>query len=707
MLNKDADNSQTERAELFFNRELSWLQFNVRVLEEAADMRHPLLERLKFIIIFGSNLDEFFMIRIAALKEQTETDVVEAAADGMSPSRQLAEIRRQLLPAIDRQTELLISDVLPKLRDRGVIIDNYDALAQVEKEMMRKYFVEDVLPLLTPLALDTAHPFPRLPNRSLNIAFVLRDTSHEQPRKIAVMQVPSALHRFVRLKSATGEYRFVLLEQIIQNHAKILFAGYEVETSHIFRVTRDADIEIAEDEADDLITEMAEQVRQRRWGYAAVRLEVEANMPSYIPQLLAHSLELDANDVYVINRPLNLNDFMDLMKLDERELKYPPFNSRKIPEFSGSSAGVFDALRKRDIMTHHPFDSFSNSVVKFLQAAADDPHVLAVKITLYRAGGSSPVVETLKRAAENGKQVTAFVELKARFDEENNIIWARELERAGVHVIYGVVGLKTHCKIALIARKERGILRTYSHIGTGNYNLASSRIYTDVGYFTSREEFASDGIHLFNMLTGYSKRKEWKVFAVAPFNLKHRILELIEREAELHNAECPGSITAKMNGLVDAEIISTLYRASQKGVKIRLIVRGICCLRPGIKGLSENIEVRSILGRFLEHSRIFCFGNDGVPEYYLSSADWMPRNFERRVEILIPVRDAKSRTKLADILEIYWRDNVKARCLQADGTYRLLKSDDGEPFEAQRYLLTGVGASQEIREKKNDKGEKI
>ncbi len=700
MPKKETIRLQAERTEFFFNRELSWLQFNVRVLEEAADMRHPLLERLKFIIIFGTNLDEFFMIRIAALKEQIETDVVEAAADGMSPSRQLAEIRRQLLPAIEKQTELLMNDVLPKLRDKGVIIDNYGALAQDEKEIMRKYFVEDVLPLLTPLALDTAHPFPRLLNRSLNIAFVLRDTAREQQRKIAVLQVPSALQRFVRLKNNSGEYRFVLLEQVVQSHSQILFAGYEVEASHIFRVTRDADIEIAEDEADDLITEMAEQVRQRRWGYAAVRLEVEANMPNYIMQLLAHSLELDANDVYVIARPLNLDDFMDLMKLDERELKYPPFNSRKIPELLGDSAGVFDAIRKHDIMTHHPFDSFSNSVVKFLQAAADDPHVIAVKITLYRAGGSSPVVETLKRAAENGKQVTAFVELKARFDEENNIIWARELEHAGAHVVYGVVGLKTHCKIALVARKERGILRTYSHIGTGNYNLASSRVYTDIGYFTAREEFATDGIHLFNMLTCYSKHEEWKVFAVAPLNLKRRILDMIEREADIGNAECPGSITAKMNGLVDADIIVALYRASQKGVRIRLIVRGICCLRPGIAGLSENIEVRSILGRFLEHSRIFCFGNGCAPEYYLSSADWMPRNFERRVEILAPVRDAKSKAKLADILEIYWRDNVKARRLQPDGTYSFPETDESEPFEAQRCLLTGAGIPADMRTKK-------
>lgn len=695
-----------EKTELYFNREMSWIQFNKRVLEEAANTQHPLLERLKFLVIFGSNLDEFFMIRLAALKEQIETGVVEPSADGVSPRRQFAEIRRQLLPLLERQAELLMNDVLPKLREKGVVIDNFESLSGEEKQRMQEYFYEDALPVLTPLALDTTHPFPRLLNRSLNIAFVLRDeTSKERPRKIAVLQVPSVLRRFVQIKRS-DDYRFVLLEQIIQHQAQILFPGLEVEDSFTFRVTRDADIEIAEDEAGDLITEMAEQIRQRRWGYDAVRLEVEADMPNYLVHLLMNSLELETGDVYVVDRPLNLPDFLALMKLDERELKDPPFNSRKLPEFLGDYGEVFDAIRKHDLMVHHPFDSFTNSVVKFLQAAADDPQVLAVKITLYRAGGSSPVVDALKRAAENGKQVTAFVELKARFDEENNILWARELEREGVHVVYGILGLKTHCKIALVVRKERNRLRTYVHLGTGNYNLSSSRMYTDVGYFTAREEFANDGIHLFNMLTGYSHHREWEMFAVSPQNLKQKILELIAREVKEHSPEKPGVIYAKMNGLVDSDVINALYKASQKGVGIRLLVRGICCLRPGVAGLSENIEVRSILGRFLEHSRIFYFGNGGNPEYYMSSADWMPRNFERRVEVLFPVPDTKIKTRLHHLLTVYWRDNLKARVLQPDGSYQFLQSAGEEVFDAQRHLLTeNTAAGKKSRGKKQERDE--
>ena len=428
-------------------------------------------------------------------------------------------------------------------------------------------------------------------------------------------------------------------------------------------------------------------------------------MPNYLVQLLMNSLDLEPGDVYVVDRPLNLPDFMELMKLDERELKDPPFNSRKLPEFLGEPAEVFEAIRKHDLMIHHPFDSFTNSIVKFLQAAADDPHVLAVKITLYRAGGSSPVVEALKRAAENGKQVTAFVELKARFDEENNILWARELEQEGVHVVYGILGLKTHCKIAMVVRKERSRLRTYVHLGTGNYNLSSSRIYTDFGYFTAREEFANDGIHLFNMLTGYSHHNGWETFAIAPQNLKQNALKLINREAALHTSECPGFIYAKMNGLVDLDVINALYGASRKGVKIRLLVRGICCLRPGVAGLSDNIEVRSILGRFLEHSRIFCFGNSGNPEYYLSSADWMPRNFERRVEVMFPVADAKIKAKLQAILAVYWRDNAKARRLLPDGSYQFLQAGGEEPFEAQRQFLADIAAPKRQRAKRQEREE--
>ncbi len=692
-----------DKTEHYINRELSWLEFNNRVLEEAADEKHPLLERLKFLVIFCSNLDEFFMIRIAALKEQIETGVADPSADGMSPRKLLTEIRRKLLPNLERHARILLDDILPKLKSEGVIINNYNSLSANEKNMLRKYFIEDVLPILTPLALDNAHPFPRLINRSLNIAFVLQDEATlENKRKIAVVQLPFVLPRLVPLKNS-DEYHFVLLEQIIQHQAQILFPGYKVEDSFTFRLTRDADIEIAEDEAGDLITEMAEQVRQRRWGYAAVRIEAETTMPKFLLRLLMNSLELESDDIYVSEIPLNLPDFMELMNIDERHLKDIPFTSRILPEFQGNSAEVFDAIRKQDIMVHHPFDSFTNSVVKFLQSAADNPQVLAVKITLYRAGGSSPVVEALKRAAEKGKHVTAFIELKARFDEENNILWARELEREGVHVIYGVAGLKIHCKIALVVRKEQNMLRTYVHISTGNYNQISSRIYTDVGYFTAREEFAKDGIHLFNMLTGYSYHQEWEALAVAPDNLKRRLIEFISREAHNHTAENPGRIIAKMNSLADTDIINALYHASQKGVKIQLLVRGVCCLRPGIIGLSENIEVRSILGRFLEHSRIFCFGNNGSPEYYLSSADWMTRNFERRVEILAPILDSKNKTHISHILKTYWQDNVKSRRLRSDGSYYIPEIKCKKTFEAQQIFLSEIIKNRRNKnEKKND-----
>jgi polyphosphate kinase len=691
------------KSDLFFNRELSWLQFNMRVLEEAEDRSHPIFERLKFIAIFSSNLDEFFMVRVAGIKEQIESELVEVSSDGKTPLEQLADLRTQLLPLVTRQTAILMNDVLPSLERDGVHIHPFAKLSQREKDSLRNTFCEDILPVLTPLALDTGHPFPRLLNRSLNLAFVLRDeTRDKSERKTAVLQLPPVLRRFVPLKRASGNH-FVLLEQIIQAHAEILFPGLTVEDSYPFRVTRDADLEIADDEASDLLTEVAEQVRLRRWGTAAVRLEVEEDTPEYLVNLLMTSLELEPNDVYHNNRPLNLPDFMELIKIDRRELKDIPFNSRQLPEFQGTPDEIFEAIRKHDIMIHHPFDSFTNSVVKFLQAAAEDPKVLAIKITLYRAGSSSPVIEALKRAAEKGKQITAFVELKARFDEENNILWAKQLEQEGVHVVYGILGLKTHTKIAMVVRREKSSVRTYLHLATGNYNLSSSRTYTDIGLFTAREEFGNDAIHLFNSLTGYSHYAKWEEFTVAPGNLKTKIINLIRRETDIHTAEKPGHIIAKMNALVDEDVIRELYRASQKGVKIWLLVRGICCLRPDIESLSETIEVRSILGRFLEHSRIFYFANGGDPEFYLASADWMPRNFERRVELMFPVYDSRACATLEHILAVYWQDNVKSRKLLPDGTYRRLVPNKGEQsFSAQQFFLNEIlsGARRSIAKMK-------
>jgi polyphosphate kinase len=673
----------------FFNRELAWLQFNQRVLCEAEDIHHPLLERLKFLLIFCSNLDEFFMIRVAGLKEQLENNSLEISSDGMTPREQLIEIREQLIPLLVRHENCFQHDVMPALREKDIFIHTFEELHNKEKEFAKHYFENDVLPVLTPLALDTAHPFPRLLNRSLTIVFLLRDEIRPG-RKIAVLQVPPILSRLVQLKRSSGSH-FILIEHIIQEYAYMLFPGYFIEESYSFRVTRDAELEIAEDEASDLISEIAEQVRQRRWGTDAIRLEIEEKAPDSLIQLLMKALDLQLFDVYKTNVPLNPTDLMSLFKLEKPELKDAPFFSKKILEFTNDPDDVFEAIRKRDFLVHHPFDSFTNSVVKFIDAAANDNNVLAIKITLYRAGGSSPVVDALKRAAENGKQVTAFVELRARFDEENNIIWARELERVGVHVVYGILGLKIHTKITLVVRKEGKKIRTYLHLSTGNYNVSSSRIYTDIGYFTVREDFGKDAIALFNLLTGYSHQDEWQRIAVAPEGLKQKVLDLIIRETEKSTQERPGFIFAKMNALVDEEVIQALYKASQHGVKIQLLIRGVCCLIPGIKGLSDNIEVRSILGRFLEHSRIFYFSNGGdEAEIYLASADWMPRNFMRRVEIMFPILDQKSYHLLEHILAVYWQDTVKSWLLNTNGSYTRLQSQEDNAFWAQNHFLQEI-----------------
>jgi polyphosphate kinase len=673
----------------FFNRELAWLQFNQRVLCEAEDIHHPLLERLKFLLIFCSNLDEFFMIRVAGLKEQLENNSLEISSDGMTPREQLIEIREQLIPLLVRHENCFQHDVMPALRERDIFIHTFEELLNKEKEFAKHYFENDVLPVLTPLALDTAHPFPRLLNRSLTIVFLLRDEIRPG-RKIAVLQVPPILSRLVQLKRSSGSH-FILLEHIIQEYAYMLFPGYSIEESYSFRVTRDAELEIAEDEASDLISEIAEQVRQRRWGTDAIRLEIEEKAPDSLIQLLMKALDLQFFDVYKTGVPLNPTDLMSLFKLEKPELKDAPFFSKKILEFTDNPDDIFEAIRKRDYLVHHPFDSFTNSVVKFIDAAANDINVLAIKITLYRAGGSSPVVDALKRAAENGKQVTAFVELRARFDEENNIIWARELERVGVHVVYGILGLKIHTKITLVVRKEGKKIRTYLHLSTGNYNVSSSRIYTDIGYFTVREDFGKDAIALFNLLTGYSHQDEWQRISVAPEGLKQKVLDLIIRETEKSTQERPGFIFAKMNALVDEEVIQALYKASQHGVKIQLLIRGVCCLIPGIKGLSDNIEVRSILGRFLEHSRIFYFSNGSdEAEIYLASADWMPRNFMRRVEIMFPILDQKSYHLLEHILAVYWQDTVKSWLLNSDGSYTRLQSQEDNAFWAQNHFLQEI-----------------
>jgi polyphosphate kinase len=675
--------------EYYINRELSWIEFNRRVLEEAEDHTIPLLERLKFLAIFSSNLDEFFMVRVAGLKEQLDVGVVKITQDGMSTQEQLSAIRQRLLPLIKKQSNLLTHDVLPALAHEGIVIHPYNDLHSRDKNYLEEYFFQRILPLLTPLAIDSGHPFPQVLNRSLNLLFVVEGSrTDDTSKRAAVLQVPTVLSRFVRLNRRTGHH-LVLMEEIIQAHSDVLFPGLRVGESYAFRVSRDADIAIAEDEASDLLTEMEEQVRQRRWG-AAVRLEVDERTPEHLRDLLMNLLDLGNDDVYAVHGPRNITDFMSLTSLDARLLKYPSYSTRTTPRFQvESSQALFQAIRQQDVLVHHPFDSFTNHTVRFANAAAEDASVLAIKVTLYRAGGKSTVVEALMKAAQNGKQVTAFVELKARFDEENNILWAKELERAGVHVVYGLVGLKTHSKIMMVVRKdEDDRIRTYLHLSTGNYNHTTARIYTDTAYFTAREDFSTDSINFFNYLTGYSQCREWKQFSIAPLNLREDLLEFIRRETDLHSAENQGEIVVKLNALVDETMIRALYRASQKGVRVRLLVRGVCCLRPGIPGVSENIEVRSIVGRFLEHSRIMYFRNAGDERLYLSSADWMPRNLYRRVEILFPVLDPQAKQYLKHILGVYWRDNTKARLLNPEGMYTRVHPQDGEPrFSAQQHFL--------------------
>ncbi|MGE5481096.1 MAG: polyphosphate kinase 1 [Chloroflexota bacterium] len=673
---------------LFLNRELSMIEFNERVLAEAEEPSHPLLERLKFISIFSSNMDEFFMIRVAGLKGLIAAGIADLSYDGLTPREQLLEIRKRLIPLYERQGNLLNEVILAELERRGIVISGFETLSDEEKIFLDEYFMQKVLPVLTPLTLGPTNPFPRIINRNINIAFVIKDNRKQQPEeRVAFVQIPAMLQRFVELPAREG-MNFVLLEEVITAYAQSLFPGFEIDSAYTFRVTRDADIEIAEDEAEDLLTEVAEQIKRRRWGRAAVRLEVFHEMPKKIVNLLMETLELEPEDVYVYNRPVNMPDFMQLANLPIGDLRDKPFNSYALPEFSAAGAGVFDAVKQHDFLVHHPFDSFSSSTLKFLYDASSDPDVMAIKITLYRTGMNSPVVSSLIKAAENGKYVTAFVELKARFDEENNIIWAKQLEAAGVHVVYGVPGLKTHAKIAIVVRRESGILKTYLHLSTGNYNATTSRLYTDMGFFTANEDFALDAIHLFNYLTGYSHVKDWRKFTVAPLNLKKKLIDLINREAELHTEENPGLIIAKMNSLAHREVIPALYRASQAGVRIKLLVRGVCCLKPGIEGVSSNIEVRSILGRFLEHSRIFYFKNGGKKEFYLSSADWMSRNLHNRVEVMFPIEDPNLQSSLRDALRIYWKDNTKAWKLLPDGSYVKLEPANGEePFCAQDYFL--------------------
>ncbi len=692
-LKKNGKRVTKKKNKYFFNRELSFLEFNKRVLLESRDKRYPLLERLKFLAIFSSNLDEFFMIRIAGLKRQMESGVIELSMDGLTPKEQLELIRKRVLELYQLQEEIYFNEIVPELQEAGIFIHQYKDLENKDKDYLHRYFCNNVLPLLSPRVIDQAHPFPNLINRALNIVFVLREKDNPNPQNLYnFVQLSDKIERFVRLPSENAnEYHFVLVEQVIKANRDLLFPGYEVISANTFRVTRDADIEIAEDEAEDLLSAISEQIKFRQWGTAVVRLEVSTRMDDALLLNLMEHLKIKEDEVYRLNRPLKMPDFMYLLSIDRRDLKDIPFQTRIPVEFRSPNKSIFEVLANNDVLVHHPFDSFTNSVLRFIRSAAEDPNVVTIKITLYRVGKNAPIVDALFKAVENGKDVVAFVELKARFDEESNIDWAKELESRGVNVIYGVVGLKTHCKIALVIRREGNQFRKYVHLSTGNYNSVTARIYTDIGLFTSNEDFGWDSIHLFNMLTGYSKFKGWKKFVLAPFDLKNKLIELIRREAEYSTPQNPGIIFAKMNSLAHEDVIKELYKASQKGVQIKLLVRGICCLVPGVNEFSENIEVRSTLGRFLEHSRIFYFKNNGNPEIYLSSADWMTRNLHRRIELMFPVEDQKLKNELYNILELYWKDNTKTWRLLPDGTYeKVPKLPDEEEFCAQKYFLDKI-----------------
>ncbi|HKG22000.1 MAG TPA: polyphosphate kinase 1 [Blastocatellia bacterium] len=683
--------------QLLFNRELSWIEFNRRVLEEALDRSHPLLERLKFLSIFSTNLDEFFMIRVSGLKQQIDEGITELSLDGMTPAAQLKQIGERLRPIIDEQMRSLREEVLPALSQEGIVIIPYRALSDRERRSINTYFIENVFPVLTPQAVDPSHPFPYISNLSLNLGVMIEPAgmpSDSPPRhlsepRFARVKVPPLVPRLIPVGDSGSEFTF--LEEIIAANMDALFPGMQVSESHVFRITRDADIEIREDEANDLLQMMEQQLRKRRFG-TAVRLEVAAGMPDEMIRYLASSLNLTADDVYKINGTPNVPDLMALYSLDRPELKDRPLASTTPEEFKTDEL-IFDVIRRRNVLVHHPYNSFS-SVVNFITTAATDPDVLAIKMTLYRTGQDSPIVRALMEASERGKQVAVLVELKARFDEENNIEWARRLERAGVHVVYGLLGLKTHCKLALVVRREGNGLRRYLHIGTGNYNPATAKIYTDLGLFTSDDQIGSDATDLFNYITGFSRQSEYRKLLVAPVNIREKFNELIHREINNHKAGRPARIIVKINSLTDTKLVRELYRASQSGVPIDLIVRGICTLRPGVPGLSDTITVTSIVGRFLEHCRIFYFLNGGEEDVYIGSADWMQRNLDRRVELTTPIDDPHLKRRLKeDILDVELRDNMKARRLKVDGSYERVQPESGHPLNnSQEHFLNFYSA---------------
>ena len=668
---------------LYINRELSWLEFNRRVLHEARDPRTPLLERLKFLGIFSSNLDEFFQVRVAGLKEQLIVGVSESAPDGMSPDEQLRAIGPLVAEMEGQHRACLMDEVLPRLADHGLCLHRRTSdLSGAERAHLDEYFQDNVFPVLTPLAVDPGHPFPYISNLSLSLAVVLRDRGGAE--RFARVKVPKILPRWVPLRSP---YEFVPLEQVIGDHLEALFPGVEIVGWHTFRITRNTDLEIEQGEAEDLLSLMQEEVRNRRFA-EVVRIEVHASMPQHLRDLLLAefneeqqdepALPLGPADVYETEGLLDTADLLSLTTIDLPALKDPPFVPVTPPRL-GTGANIFDVVRERDVLVHHPFDSFGATVERFIQAAADDPDVVAIKLTLYRIGGDSSIARMLVHAAERGKQVAVLIELQARFDEENNITWAQRLEDAGVHVSYGVAGLKTHAKVILVVRREGTGMRRYVHVGTGNYMPRTARTYTDFGLFTAHPEIGADLTDLFNVLTGFANPRGYRRLLVAPQWMRGHFEARIRREIGYAREGRTARIRAKMNALVDERMIALLYEASQAGVRVDLIVRGICCLRPGIPGVSDRIRVISVVGRFLEHSRAFCFHNDGDPEVFIGSADWMPRNLNRRIEAVAPVLEPGHRQAILGLFDLLWEDNRQAWDLAADGSYVQRRPAEGEP----------------------------
>jgi polyphosphate kinase len=664
-----------------FNQDLMQLEFFRRILEEATNNSVPLLERLKFLCVFASNLDEFFMVRVSGIKEMLDIPDIKPMPGELSPVEQLKVIRERVLPLVEIHSRCLREEVIPGLSEQGVEIAPYASLTGREKQELAKYFKKNVFLVLTPQSVDPAHPFPYISNQSLNIGLTV-ESDGEEIRFVRI-KVPPVIPRLIPLSKQ--ESKFVLLEEIIAANVNSLFPHMQMGEGHLFRVTRDADVEIRDDKAADLLALIKESLRERRFGLP-VRLEVASTMPREMVEYLTRSLDIESDDVYEIDGPLSAPDLMSLYELDRPDLKDKPMQA-VVPPMLSRKESLFDAIKRQDQLLHHPYTSF-NAVTDFIKEAARDPKVLAIKICLYRTGQNSPIPKALIEASERGKQVTAVVEIKARFDEANNIEWANRLAESGIHVVYGHVGLKTHGKLTLVVRREDEGLQTYVHIATGNYNPSTSKVYTDIGLITTNPEIGDDATDVFNFLTGFSHQKEYTQLMVAPVNLRERMLALIERETAHAKAGREARITAKINRLTDLGIIEALYGASQAGVEIDLIVRGACMVRPGVPGLSQTIRVRSIVGRFLEHSRIFYFANGGDEEVYIGSADWMTRNLDRRVEVVTPVLDPQLRKYLKDtVLAAYLRDNVQARILNADGTYDRPSTSDGDKsFNSQTHF---------------------